>query len=350
MNTVLPSLMVLLRKPRRSLVYASMAALTAGLEGLFESIVFNCPCEGHYAYGLAFLWAPALLLFLAGFLVDRDLWRHPRRAKEKQEKTTLARRYFQALLATLDVLIRAGIAPVAWLVLSFLQQQYYTCAYFGPPIDSDDNTMSNTTYKCHFELGSRYRALEESYKIRSQIAGWSLMLTAMSVLFTSVCIRRCIQKGKHLRIPSLEYYHHVEAKAALQHFHAKAEELVKGNAKKEIHLLFVKATSKDFNSRLQDVEKGIANKYEPFFEIPPESPSYISPVSATRDPPQFPASATIARVLLADGFEMNSLEVQKSVCVNSAQCSSQTYQAPEHTSNLTRVRLYRQESFDASRK
>lgn len=351
MNNVLPvaSLTLLLRKSRRSLVYGSIAALTVGLEGLFESIVFKCPCEGHFAYGLSFLWAPAVLLFLAGFLVDGNLWRHQRREHEKKKKS-LARRYFKALLASLDVLMRASVSPVAWLVLSFLQQQYYTCAYFGPPLGSDV-IVFNTTHKCHFKLGSRTRALEESYKTRSQIAGWSLMLIATSVLFISVCIRRCIQKGKHLQIPSLGYYHHVEAKAALEQFHATAKEQAKEKAKKEILFLFVKSANKDFISRIQDVGRGIENKYGPYLVIPPESPSYTTPVSATRDSPQFPISPAIARSLQASGSEMRSLETQRSVTsVTSTQCSLQMYPAPENPSSLARVRLHRQESHDTSRK
>ncbi|KAJ7355128.1 Family with sequence similarity 26, member E [Desmophyllum pertusum] len=225
MNALFSSAAILFRNSKRSLLYGSMAVLTIGLEELIESVVFNCPCEGHFAYGLAFLWAPALLLFLAGILVDRDLWKLSR-ISNKEKTQTPAYRYVKTLLATLHVFIRAGIAPVAWLVLSFLQQQYYTCAYFGPLLTSDV-TESNTTDKCHFKLGSRSRELEESYKTYSQIVGWSLMLIAVSVLFASVCIRRCIRKAKHLTIPSLEYYRHVEAKEALAHFHATAKEIAK---------------------------------------------------------------------------------------------------------------------------
>jgi len=59
-----------------------MAVLTIGLEELIQSVVFNCPCEGHFPYGLTFLWAPALLLFLASILVNRDL-RKLARVKKK---------------------------------------------------------------------------------------------------------------------------------------------------------------------------------------------------------------------------------------------------------------------------
>ena len=348
----MPTLMMLLRKSRRPLVYGSIAALTVGVEGFFESIVFNCPCEGHFTYGLAFLWAPTLFLFLAGILLDRNLWRlHPRSDQEKRKKT-FACRYFKTLIRTLDVIVRASIAPVTWLVFSFLQQQYYTCAYFGPPLGSREDIMWNKTHECHFEVGSRTKLLEESFKTRSQIAGWSLMLIAMSALFTSVCISRCVQKGRHLQIPNLEYYHHVEAKAALEHFHAKAKDLAKKEAKKEIHFLFVKAENKDFISCIQDVGKEIENKYGPFFEIPPESPSYSTPVKTIQGPPSTPTSPVASRPLLSERTDTGeSLETQESICVDDAQQSVvQMLEVPANTSGLARVKLYRQDALNTSRK
>ena len=77
--------------------------------------------------------------------------------------------------------------------------------------------------------------MEESDKTRSQIAGWTLLLVFMLVLFTSVCIRRCVEKGRYLRIPSPEYYNHVEAKEALEQYHAIAKELKIERAKQGIH-------------------------------------------------------------------------------------------------------------------
>ena len=347
----MPRLMMLLRKSRRPLVYGSIAALTVGVEGFFESIVFNCPCEGHFTYGLAFLWAPTLFLFLAGILLDRNLWRlRPRRDQEKKKKT-FARRYFKTLIRTLDVLVRASVAPVAWLVFSFLQQQYYTCAYFGPPLGSREDIMWNKTQKCHFDVGSRTKLLEESFKTRSQVAGWSLMLIAMSVLFTSVCIRRCVKKGRHLQIPSLEYYHHVEAKAALEHFHAKAKDLAKKEAKKEIHFLFVKAENKDFISCIQDVGKEIENKYGPFFEIPPESPSYSTPEKMIQGPLNTPTSPVASRPLLSERSDTGeSLATQESICVDDTQQSVEMLEVPANTSGLARVKLHRQDALNTSRK
>ena len=274
MNTLLSSAAMLFRNTKRSLLYGSMAALTIGLEKLVESVVFNCPCEGHFPYGLAFLWAPALLLFFAGIMVDRDLWKLAR-IKKKNMTQSPGRRCLKAFLATPYIFVNAGIAPVSWLVISFLQQQYYTCAYFGPPLDSEV-TVGNTTDKCHVTLGFRSRELEESYKSHSQITGWSLMLMAMCILFASVCIRRCLSKRKELKIPSLEYYLYVEAEAALKEFHTMAKECAKQNAKENVEKSFQNAKIKSgFDARIQTVANDVVKRYGIYFVIPsPESPAF----------------------------------------------------------------------------
>ena len=272
MNALLSSAAVLFRNTKRSLLYGSMAVLTIGLEELIESVVFNCPCEGHFPYGLAFLWAPALLLFFAGILVDRDLWKLAR-IKKKNMTQSPGRRYLKAFLATPYIFINAGIAPVAWLVISFLQQQYYTCAYFGPPLDSE-LAVGDGNDKCHGVLGFRSRELEEKYKTRSQIIGWFLMLMAVCILFTSVCIRRCLRKRKELKMPSLEYYHYLEAEMALEEFHTMAKECAKQNAKENVEKSFQNAKIKRFDARIQTVANDVVQRYGRYFVIPsPESPA-----------------------------------------------------------------------------
>lgn len=273
MNAFLSSAAVLFRNTKRSLLYGSMAVLTIGLEELIESVVFNCPCEGHFPYGLAFLWAPALLLFLAGILVDGDLWKVTK-IKKKTMTQSPGRRCLKAFLATPYIFINAGIAPVAWLVISFLQQQYYTCAYFGPPLDSEV-AAGNATDKCHGAPDIRSREIEERYQTQSQLMGWSLMLMAVFSLFTSVCIRRCLRKRKELKIPSLEYYQYIEAETALKEFHTMAKECAKKNAKENVEKLFENAKNKtEFDARIQMVANDVVLRYGRYFVIPsPESPA-----------------------------------------------------------------------------
>ena len=280
MSTILSSAAVLFRNTKRSLLYGSMAVLTIGLEELIESVVFNCPCEGHLPYGLAFLWAPALLLFLAGIMVDSDLWKLAR-IKKKNMTQSPGRRYLKVFLAAPYIFVNAGIAPVAWLVISFLQQQYYTCAYFGPPLDSEVE-LSNATDKCRVTLGFRTRELEESCKTRSQITGWSLMLVAVLILFTSVCIRRCFRKRKELKLPSLEYYQYKEAEAALKEFHTMAKEYAKQNAKENVEKSFNNAKIKRFDARIQTVANDVVQRYGMYFVIPSSESPAVRPTEPIR--------------------------------------------------------------------
>ncbi|KAJ7355106.1 Calcium homeostasis modulator [Desmophyllum pertusum] len=276
--------------------------------------------------------------FLAGILVDRDLWKISR-IGNKEKTQAPAYLYVKTLLATLHVFIRAGIAPVAWLVLSFLQQQYYTCAYFGPLLASDV-TESNTTDKCYFKLGSRSRELEESYKMHSQIYGWSLMLVAVSALFTSVCIRRCIRKAKHLTIPSWEYYRHVEAKEALRQFHVTAKRSPNRTLKRAIEKLY-----HDANNNIQEVAKNLVCKYGCYFVIPPESPSYETPRVAVDKPPQFPLqwfTVTDGPQIPKNNSDKPRPSVQNgdfSVQTNSGMCDCHNPRQP-----FSKVKLYQRQS------
>ena len=127
------SLTVLFKKSRQSLMYCSIAALTMGVEEIVEEVVFNCPCQRHFVYGQAFLWGPAFLLFFPGILLDKTSWPRtgPRKNNVGKARSKLVLRYLKLLFATFHAMTRASIAPVAWLVLSFLQQKYYTSAYFA---------------------------------------------------------------------------------------------------------------------------------------------------------------------------------------------------------------------------
>ncbi|CAH3105615.1 unnamed protein product, partial [Porites lobata] len=221
-------------------MYCSMVALTMGVQEICQQVVFNCPCKRHFEYGLAFLCGPAILLFFLGIFLNDTLCRTgPERDTEKAMTSPLCH-YFKLLFTIFYAVTLASVAPVAWLVLSFLQQQYYTCAYFGPPLADRISTATNATYKCHFKVGFRSKEMEETYKTDSQIAGWSLMIIFVIVLVISICIRQCMKKGKRLKIPSSEYYRHVEAQEAVEQYHAIALERAKEKAKMYIENLFPK--------------------------------------------------------------------------------------------------------------
>ena len=258
-----------------------MVALTMGVQEIFQQVIFNCPCKGHFEYGLAFLCGPAILLFFLGIFLDDTLCRTgPETNTEKAMRSPVCH-YFKSLFTIFYAMTLASVAPVAWLVLSFLQQQYYTCAYFGPPVDRI-STATNATDRCHFKLGFRSKEMEETYKTNSEIAGWSLMIIFVLVLVISICISQCMKKGKRLKIPSSEYYRHVEAQEAVEQYHAIALELAKEKAKMYIENLFPKRKRLGgLYSYLKDIGDKVRKEYDLYLDIPPDS-HQSTPV----DPPQ----------------------------------------------------------------
>ena len=280
MDTITSGIHVLFKKSRQPLVYCSMLALTITVQEIFQQVVFNCPCKRHFEYGLAFLCGPAIPLFFLGIFLDDTLCRTgPETNTEKAMRSPVCN-YFKSLFTIFYAMTLASVAPVAWLVLSFLQQQYYTCAYFGPPLDRI-STATNATDRCHFKLGFRSKEMEESYKTDSQIAGWSLMIIFVLVLVTAICISQCMKKGKRLKIPSREYYRHVEAQEAVEQYHAIALERVKEKAKMVIENLFAEMKSGDLYSDLKDVGDEVRKVYHRYLNIPLDSLQ-----SAPDDPPQ----------------------------------------------------------------
>ena len=254
-----------------------MVALTMGVQEIFQQVVFNCPCKRHFEYGLAFLCGPAILLFFLGIFLDDTLCRTgPERDTEKAMTSPVCH-YFKSLFTIFYAMTLASVAPVAWLVLSFLQQKYYTCAYFGPPVDRI-STATNATDRCHFKLGFRSKEMEETYKTDSQIAGWSLMIIFVLVLVISICISQCMKKGKRLKIPSPGYYRYVGAQEAVEQYHAIALERVKEKAKRYIGNLFAnKESLEDLYSYLNHTGDEVRKVYDRYLDIPPDRTTVDTP-------------------------------------------------------------------------
>ena len=286
------------------LMYCSMVALTMGVQEICQQVVFNCPCKRHLEYGLAFLCAPAILLFFLGVFLDDTLCRIGPERDTEETMTSPVFHYFKSLFTMFYAMTLASVAPVAWLVLSFLQQKYYTCAYFGPPVDRI-STATNATDRCHFKLGFRSKEMEENYKTDSQIAGWSLMIIFVLVLVISICISQCMKKGKRLKIPSPEYYRHVEAQEAVEQYHAIALERVKEKAKRYIENLFANRESlEDLYSYLNYIGDEVRKVYDRYLDIPPDR----TPV----DTPQISPDLEITTELVTevDGRREIHLEMQ----------------------------------------
>ncbi|XP_005043893.2 PREDICTED: protein FAM26F-like [Ficedula albicollis] len=57
--------------------YSTVSLATVGIEQIFSSVVFQCPCNSaseNMLYGLSFLLAPAFILLLIGYMVNAKMW------------------------------------------------------------------------------------------------------------------------------------------------------------------------------------------------------------------------------------------------------------------------------------
>ena len=122
-----------------------------------DSILSCTPCTtgGSLPTGI-----PVILLFFLDVFLDDTLCRTGPEKKTEKAMTSPVCHYFKLLFTIFYAMTLASVAPVAWLVLSFLQQQYYTCAYFGPPLADRISTATNATDKCYFKLGFRSKEIE----------------------------------------------------------------------------------------------------------------------------------------------------------------------------------------------
>ena len=175
-------------------MYCFISALTISVQEFFQRVVFNCPCEGYFEYGLAFLLGPAVLLFLPRVFLDDTLCRTGPERNTAKAMSSLLCRY-------------ANQVTVHYILCNYTSKHRLSCLIGSISLAAEVlHLRTLATDRCrHFPLGVRSKEMEESYKTRSQFAGWSLMIIFILILITCVCIRRCLKKGKRLRIPRIEH-------------------------------------------------------------------------------------------------------------------------------------------------
>lgn len=100
---------------------------TVACHTVYTLFVFHCPCSSgrNYLYGLAVIGVPALALFLIGIMMNRSTWNllFECRLRKCQKLSRVAA--FALLRAMMD---RTIVAPLTWLIISFLRGHSYACA------------------------------------------------------------------------------------------------------------------------------------------------------------------------------------------------------------------------------
>ncbi|XP_078374447.1 calcium homeostasis modulator protein 6-like [Oculina patagonica] len=162
-----------------------VAAATGGLEHLLNAKAFNCPENNYRLYGYTFLFGPIVILFCVNVLVIGELW--------KLTSRRYIRRYHRRgdfIARLIPSLLKACVGPAVWLIVAFLEEDYYLCAKLGP-LPSKGNETSE------LEMNELKKKIEEE-KSHSHVWAW-VVLVALVVCGTVVVVcKHCFVKDNIL--------------------------------------------------------------------------------------------------------------------------------------------------------
>ena len=155
-----------------------VAVSTYGLERLLNAKAFNCPEENYKQYGYAFLFAPVVILFCLNLLVIGEIWKLSSRMCIKRY-----RRRGDRVARVLPSLLKAFVGPAVWLIVAFLEEDYYLCAKLG-------------------SLPSRgYRTSEQKvveYKSQSHVLAWGVLVAIVILGTAMIVLKNCYLKDNLL--------------------------------------------------------------------------------------------------------------------------------------------------------
>jgi len=138
----------------KSVVSVVIASITAAAQQLTTLGSYRCPCVSvanlpnctsaalgssacsrqlNFAYGISFMLAPAMVLFLFGVAANPHMWKTMtglfwKTAKQRREKT-------EVCVSVMRVFATASIAPITWVTVALLDGRFYACATTSLPYD-----------------------------------------------------------------------------------------------------------------------------------------------------------------------------------------------------------------------
>ena len=163
-----------LRKNVKTLLNLGLSGSVVAINAKIKSDLFDCPVENHQLYGYVYLIAPCVILYFVNLLVVANkLNPHGflQTIKEKLQKETKFTVFRDVILPSVS---RAFAAPLAWLIVSFAQGDYYICATVGPGPEKRYNLNEDEKQ----DLAVRIAASKST----SQIVAWFLL--GVAVLWT----------------------------------------------------------------------------------------------------------------------------------------------------------------------
>ncbi|XP_051816083.1 calcium homeostasis modulator protein 2 [Acanthochromis polyacanthus] len=189
-------------KSKDVMIFNGLIALgTVAGQTAYNVFAFHCPCSSgrNYFYGLAAIGVPALAFFLVGIMMNKSTWDLVSECRLRRCRKLSTAAGF-ALVGT--IIGRAVVAPLTWVVISFLQGQAYTCALSefvnasslqGFPSGQGSEVMAKLPCDGSVppELQRFWPEIERRLKYESQIIGWLLVAGLSLTVFLMLCMKGC---------------------------------------------------------------------------------------------------------------------------------------------------------------
>ncbi|NXD34683.1 CAHM6 protein, partial [Copsychus sechellarum] len=212
--------------------YSTVSLLTVGIEQIFSSVVFKCPCNsasGNMLYGLSFLLAPAFILLLLGYKANAKMWLlWTGKCSQEKHCQCSSGRAFAYLRQLLQVTAKASVAPLTWIAVALLGANFYECAASGSSQAVNYFCKENRTdcqtqlpkMPCDNKLSGEIANGRLSLQAQSQLFGWLLIAAIMTVALISTCFSHCCSPLSYLQLKFWKIYSKTEHEV----FETKAKE------------------------------------------------------------------------------------------------------------------------------
>uniref|UniRef100_A0A8D2NXG3 CAHM6 protein n=1 Tax=Zosterops lateralis melanops TaxID=1220523 RepID=A0A8D2NXG3_ZOSLA len=252
---------------------STVSLMTVASEQIFSSVAFQCPCNSwNMLYGSSFLLAPAVVLFLLGFMVNPRA-QHLLTGKcspEKHRRGTCAC-FCQPWV---PIIAKASVAPFTWIAVALLGANYYECAASGSILTKyfyckgSGTDCRNQLFKlpCDEELSANFTSERLSLQAQSQLIGWFLIASIMAVAMISTFFRHYCSPVSYFQLRFWKIYSEKEHEL----FEMKAKEHATKLAERNTNCFFEATETAPF----QTPSNADWNKISTIYTIKSEEPYY----------------------------------------------------------------------------
>lgn len=236
-------------KYRTALGCGLATLLTIGGESIFSNVVFQCPCNNTWnlTYGLVFLLAPTLLLFILGYLVRTRTWSLLTNCCKQGCCPESCNACLESSRCFWQLSCSVASLPLTWMAMALLEGTYYVCAGSGSSIIArhlcsaifDKNTEK---YKDCFKqmpqvpckesnLLPEMQTFPKVLKAQSQVLGWILIAVVIFCLMIGAIASQCCSPIGFQQRNFWKIYMKQEEENFKKEAKEHAEELAKKNVK-----------------------------------------------------------------------------------------------------------------------